>query len=472
MSSDDLMDLFDEEEEPSKPKKKATKKKEVPEPEEEENICVSCGKICITLTATNKCCICNLVPLTKCCTNCTTRAELAVEDTTKNLDKLKEKTLEKGALISKEKYLTMTDTEIKNHFEGLKDEESYLIEDKCMSCGKDTYVCSGTGSCKECDYPTPKPKKEAKNNSLDDLFADAPSKPKPEDKTKDAAEELKEFKKKVPPFEEKEYVAPKETTVLPFDEDVVDQLQKQGFTFEEDEGDDKTTIVFYGRKGEGKTYATFKLPGNIACISLDDKAKKIKDLFHAKDKRIKIYNAMKFYRESPEKEQVRTGKKTFDYVIFMLEEIAKQKVKPDWIVIDGLEILHRMCELDMRYQKGLLPYQGFKELVWWRIRRDNLALIHRLAYGLSNKGVAYTTYLKKERIADEVDDTEIADDVPKWVGVIMEKTDVVFKCFKKWIKQQMIFRVTIESSKEERFPSGRILNVTDSSVHEQLGIEL
>lgn len=302
--------------------------------------------------------------------------------------------------------------------------------------------------------------KITKQSSFDDLFDDTPKK---KDKFEETIDEPEEVTKKpvVTKKQEPQFI-----------EDELKELSDMGFEFVEAQDSNKSVLMFYGRKGEGKTFQTFKLPGKLHCLSFDGKSVKIKKLMK-EDERIHVYDAMKYYAAYPEQEQLRTGKKTFLYVEYILDQLEKLKDKdrPDWIIIDGLERLHRISEMVMRYDNNIMPYEGFKNLNLWKVRRDCLAKIHARAIRIANKGVAYTTYLDKERVADEVDDSEIADDVPRWIGVIMEHTDVVFKCYKKWLSQELIFRVTIESSKDERFPTGRILNVTNSGIFEQLGID-
>jgi hypothetical protein len=127
--------------------------------------------------------------------------------------------------------------------------------------------------------------------------------------------------------------------------------------------------------------------------------------------------------------------------------------------MDGLEILIEMCEMKMRYDRKLQPFEAFSNLGYWKDRKMNIRAVNEACYSACAKGVVYTTYIDKDEIVNNATLVK-KKDVPKWMDIIMYETDAV-------VKTQIDdttgkFMLYVISSKIRRFKTGDVLDVTNA----------
>jgi len=231
----------------------------------------------------------------------------------------------------------------------------------------------------------------------------------------------------------------------------------------EDVASAKLVILIYGEKGCGKTMQAFSFPGEIACLSFDQKSMRIKQNKYNKDDRIHVFDMVKFMDYTDQSSVTQSSSKTYEYINAVLEHLEKT-VKPDWIVIDGSDIFHTICEWTMRFRHGIEAFAGIQNLNLWKERRLLMRQIHNRCLQIANRGVIYTTYSVKD---DLVVDGELVlkKDVPQWIDVIMYATDVVIHAFTDPVSRT--YRAKIITSKDDAlFPSGRSYDVTDKKLWE------
>lgn len=202
------------------------------------------------------------------------------------------------------------------------------------------------------------------------------------------------------------------------------------FDLSPDTGPAKITVTIGGEKGEGKTSAALSFPGRIAVISLDRKSASIKDEYDLKN--VDVFNGVKYWVEDSTGEETITqgGANTYRYIHALLNKFVTEN-QYDWIVFDGLEILHQICEMTMRYKHKIGPVDGIANMNLWKERRMFLRSIHSRALTAAKKGIIYTTYL--EFVADVVENerTVAGKKRPKWIDVIMYETDITLYTYAK-----------------------------------------
>lgn len=239
-------------------------------------------------------------------------------------------------------------------------------------------------------------------------------------------------------------------------------VSETGFEYEQmeekEDGGGKEGIVFFGQKGSGKTSGAFMLPGTKFVLSFDRKSLRAKNTMRPEDKTIEVFDAVKYVSHLKNK-VTESAAKNFEYVLFLLEECRKRG-GVDWVVIDGLDILIEMCEMKMRYDNKLGPFQAFATLGLWKDRKLNIRAIHETAYSVASKGVVWTTYADKDEIVNNATLVRRTD-VPKWMDIVMYDTDAVIKTVVEHKEGKARFRLEVISSKIARFKTGDIIDVTD-----------
>lgn len=215
----------------------------------------------------------------------------------------------------------------------------------------------------------------------------------------------------------------------------------------------KTIVTNYGDKGGGKTTAGFLLTqgylglpgGKTAAISFDDKTKITKEQLFPKEN-ITIYDGKRYFDEDP-KQITKSGYISYKYIMAILYGIDYE---PDWIMFDGLSILSLVLEMAMRFQNNLRPTQGVANFNVWKDRKFMLQAIHNLAVRKAKYGVIYTTYSEKNKII--IDGNLVTeDDVPIYVDIIMQETDIVMHTSKQKGKNGNMFFYTIDSTKYRNY---------------------
>jgi len=248
------------------------------------------------------------------------------------------------------------------------------------------------------------------------------------------------------------------------DKEDKNELLDDEFDFTEDDGSGKEVYLVYGKKGEGKTYTALSFPGKIAVLSFDRKSGKIKNLLGLDN--VKVWNGIKYMDFSSPEAELKSAEKNWRYLNKLLDKVIRNW-EPDWIVIDGSEILSHLCELVMRYRNGIMPFQGIKNLNLWKERKQYIRQIHYLSLDIAKRGIIYTAYSEKDEI---IEDGEVVSrkDVPKWLDVILYETDVVLKTYTKIVNDTIRFYLLVESSKIPEIKSGITLDITNTLPYEKI----
>jgi hypothetical protein len=218
------------------------------------------------------------------------------------------------------------------------------------------------------------------------------------------------------------------------------------------------TFLFYGEKGDSKTFSALSFPGRQDILSFDHKTVAVWEESFKRDPRITIYDAIRYMDYSSPDAWLMSSEITLQYINILLDEIRIRSDKPDWIIVDGLEEFTKIAEMVMRYRNGIRMTQGV-EWSFWKERRLYLKQIHLKAMGIAKRGLIYTTYPGKlEKVVDGkiVESTK----VPRWVDVVKEQTDVVILVESKQTNEGRRFYATIESSKYGPFRTGRRVDIT------------
>ena len=249
-------------------------------------------------------------------------------------------------------------------------------------------------------------------------------------------------------------------------------VSKMKFDFTPHELPHKMVITIYGEKGDGKTTFAEGLGGRIVVLSFDRKSSAPKVYYHNNDPNIIVYDCVKYWNRDTDK-ILESSAFTWEYVKAILERLREEQNKPDWIVIDGIEIFQKIAEFVMRHRHGLSPYQGVANMNLWKERNDILENLHRLAFDVAKKGVVYTTYTdQKELIEDGT--VVVRKNVPRYLDVVMWETDIVLYIEKKFDDRNKLveFWLRCDSSK---FPlvikTGAYINITNKKAKDVLNLE-
>lgn len=238
------------------------------------------------------------------------------------------------------------------------------------------------------------------------------------------------------------------------------------FEFVEANASSKETYCVYGEKGNGKTVLALGFPGKISALSFDRKTMAPKVNFYDNDSRIKIYDAVEYFNRDSAL-VLDSAMKTYEYVKFLLDNIA-EKDKPDWILIDGLEILEKIAEFVMRKRSNLHPYQGIVNMNLWKIRRSILDEVHQRANFIAKRGVIYTVYTTVSEIIEE--GTVISKTkVPKYIDTILWETDIVLFVENKFDSKAKKSIITLRcdtSKNDKRIKTGSFFDITDKKATE------
>ena len=266
-------------------------------------------------------------------------------------------------------------------------------------------------------------------------------------------------------------ITPNGSTVIETEKEITIKTKPEEFDFSEEIGPGKAVITIYGHKGFGKTAVALSFPGKIAALSFDRKTKAISvGLYPDRDGReIKVWDAKRYYDESSPMNKLMSAEKTFHYIIQLLDKVIRQW-EPDWVLIDGTEIMQEICEMVMRYRNNLMPYQGIANRNLWKERRMYMRQIHNLALDVAKKGIIYTLYPKEHDI--RIVDGEVMDrqEMPGWIDVVMSETDTVIKVERVWEEGAKRIFVTVESNKSPVVPfaDGIRVDVTNRNPYKTL----
>src|SRR4030067_1173307 len=234
-----------------------------------------------------------------------------------------------------------------------------------------------------------------------------------------------------------------------------EDLEKIQFDLSPDLSRGKLIITTHGEKGAGKTTGIFLITtgriggfpsGKTNVISFDNKTKITKEQYFPTDD-ITVWNGKLHYREDPDI-CTKSGMISYKYIQKLL--LSWKVNQPDWIVFDGFTIMSVILEMAMRFKHGLQPSQGIANLNVWKDRARFIQDLHNLACKVAKYGVAYTTYSEKNEIV-EAGTTISKTDVPKYIDVIMQETDVVLHATKARGKDGDLFYLRVESPQFKQY---------------------
>ena len=212
------------------------------------------------------------------------------------------------------------------------------------------------------------------------------------------------------------------------------------------------SFMIYDGKGTGKTVLALSLPGRIFAVSMDQQTAIIHQDFFNSDPRIVVWDGIEFFNSKDPTTKLETAVKTMEYINWLLENSCKE-FAPDWILIDGTERLNHVCEMAMRAQENLMPYEGPKNLNVWKSRNDKVNNIVQRATQLAKLGVIYTAYATTKTVTTA--QGEIKRECPKWFGDVEQKTQIVIKTSSEKVAGGTEFIAYVESSKTVFMSTGR-----------------
>ncbi len=240
------------------------------------------------------------------------------------------------------------------------------------------------------------------------------------------------------------------------------------------------TITVFGLKGSGKTFLSLSFPGTFFALTFDNKTQSVaNENKYAKictklgyknpTDKVTVFNGVRYYDRTSPDNWLKSADFSWVYINRILDSLSEGKLKnlqgnpierPDWILIDGGEIVHTMLEMVMRNRNGLMAFQGISNRNVWKERRMYIeTLLHR-CQEIAKKGVIWTSYIQKDEIKEDGDFVSIQD-VPKWVDAVLYETDVLIKTERKTGKSSQDFYATVESSKWDIIPETNRILVTD-----------
>lgn len=278
-----------------------------------------------------------------------------------------------------------------------------------------------------------------------------PSEEKPPEK-----EPIKEEKLPEPPKEE--------TSTIP-KEGIPDKYKKYDFSPAKKTG--KHCVVIYGLKGAGKTYLSLSTPGTHFALTFDNKTQSVAGEMDNPE-RIVVYDGVKYYDRSSPDTWIESAEDSWIYIQgvldglehgFLEDEKGNILERPDWILVDGGEIVHTMLEMVMRGRNSLMPFQGIQNRNVWKERRMYIGELFKRCMQTSKKGVIWTSYIDKDEIKEEGDYVSIQD-IPRWIDAVLYETDVLIKALRKTGKTSQEFGAIVESSKWKAIPETSYTDIT------------
>lgn len=233
----------------------------------------------------------------------------------------------------------------------------------------------------------------------------------------------------------------------------------------------KRIISIYGDKGTGKSTLAYSLMApkdSCYVLSFDKKSMSPLDINVIKNMGldVKVVNPTRYYTKRTDPIWLSSALESVDYINHLLDYAEKHEF--DWIIIDCTEILDEIAQFAMRarYKCGCF---GGVQIPFWKERRRILDNVHDRAITLAKKGVIYTFYPTTEDILvrnGQVIDSKTA---PKWIGKILNETDITIHTKSMFNNQNWQFMANIESSKDLFYKGGEY-NVTDAPLYNILSM--
>lgn len=279
-------------------------------------------------------------------------------------------------------------------------------------------------------------------------------KPEKKEEVKEPVKEEKPVKKE----EKKSVVTKAKQEKKEKPSNVVNDLPDIGEIVEEDEDSGNEVYLIFGEKGSGKTVTAMSFEGELVVLSFDKKSTRVKSNWYDNDKRIHVFNVVKYLDYEDQKTITESSAKTYAYILKVLEH-ARDNIKPDWVIIDGAELFSQVCEMTMRYRHGLLAFQGVSNLNLWKERGMLIRKVHNMALDIAKRGIIYTTYTDYDEIVYE-GELITKKQVPKWIDVLIFETDYVLKTESHDNGKKFIVKV-VTSKNDKVLKTGSVYDVTD-----------
>ena len=221
---------------------------------------------------------------------------------------------------------------------------------------------------------------------------------------------------------------------------------------------DPIIFTFYGNKGVGKSVAgLMAVPGSKLVFQFDTKTRRAKkNLERAGVLQDEV--EIKDYRRAFVVQPSGRLSGAVASVEQMIRDIEESNV--DWIMIDNHQKFAELCEMAMREQKGKTAWGGV-ELNLWKLRRKIMFDVFEAMRNNARYGCIFTAYVKKDEIYK--DGVLISSkDIPAYVDIVMEETDIVARVITEEDKDGKIFhRLHVESSKLDMIAeTGETLNIS------------
>lgn len=329
-------------------------------------------------------------------------------------------------------------------------EEGTSTQEESDEEGMDAFFDEDNESEEEEQEEEPKQEKESpkeKDDDIDDFFDG-------EDNDNDAGESNLSFGSKkgsAEPEQEQEQVL---VETSPYDE--------KEFDYSPEEPSLQQTFMIHGLKGDGKSGLALSFPGDISVLSFDRKTSKVWLKMYDKDERITVYDGIRYLRKDSAEAWLESAVKSFYYVMGLLDHIREEK--PDWIVIDGTEILiGEICEFAMRHRQRLSAFGGVK---WtkWRERNMYVDAIYAKALSIAKHGVVYTAYVTDKTYTIENGAIVEKKREPKWAANMKTQVDTVIHIESRQSDKGREYWATVESSKTPEIDTGLKVDVTNAGI--------
>jgi len=309
---------------------------------------------------------------------------------------------------------------------------------------------------------------------LAELEVEEEEKPQPKKEAESAKPEAKpeakpkvEAKSETPPPPKVEATQPPKPATAPPETEKSEE-QKSALPLEEETTIPvKTVWLIFGDKGTGKTTTAMSFPGHILVLSFDRKSAIIKYNMYNNDPRIKVFDVVRLMDYSSPEKMLESAERTYEAIIQLLDAYEKVYGKPDWVVIDGAQIMQQICEWTMRKRHNIGPFDGISNLNLWKERRAYMRDIHNKALNLAKCGIIYTTYTEKDRVII-AGETVHEKDVPAWIDVLIYETDFVLQTIYNPVTKK--FEVKVVTSKLDKLiPTGATYDVTGKKLWDVIG---
>jgi hypothetical protein len=223
------------------------------------------------------------------------------------------------------------------------------------------------------------------------------------------------------------------------------------------------TFMMYSLKGGGKTHLALSSKGKISAISFDRKTSKVWIKDYNKDPRITIYDGIRYLRRKSADEWLESAVESVYYIMQVLKTIEKND-KPDWILIDGSDIMiGRICEMAMRYRNRFKAFQPFK-WDYWRERNMYVDMIYDECLRIAKHGVIYTAYVTDKAFTIKNGIIVEQKRLPKWAANLKTQVDTVIHLESTQAEGSREFWATVESSKTPELKTGLRVDITGAGI--------